>query len=113
MGLKSMKDRTYKVGLTVNGDDELITSATCECPRGRWICSHMAATAIHVNRKGFSKTDLPNSWINQPRTMSKQESSVKFMTDLFPPSKPEYTAAAQCFSVVDREFFLNALSSKM
>ena len=55
-----MKDRTYKVGLTVNGGDGLITSATCECPSGRWICSHMAATAIHVNRKGFSKTDLPN-----------------------------------------------------
>ena len=51
-----MKDRTYKVGLTVNGDDGLITSATFECPRGRWICIHMAAMAIHVNWKGFSKT---------------------------------------------------------
>eukprot|EP00795_Rhopilema_esculentum_P015895 gene15895-7227_t len=72
----------------------------------------MAATAIHVNRKGFSKTDLPNSWINRPRTMSKQESSVKSMAGLFPPSKPKYTAAARCFSEVDREFFLNALSSE-
>eukprot|EP00795_Rhopilema_esculentum_P003947 gene3947-15278_t len=55
-----MKDCSYKVGLNIDGKGSIL-SATCVCARGNWICSHMAAAAIHVNKKGFSKTDLPNS----------------------------------------------------
>ena len=44
-----------------------------ECARGNWLCSHMAATSIWVNKKGLSKTDLPNSWIAKPRTATKND----------------------------------------
>ena len=62
----SLKDRLYKVVLTVDGSGG-IACAHCECPCGNWICSHMAAAAIYANKKGLSKTDLPNSWIARPK----------------------------------------------
>ena len=61
----SMKDKSYRTQLTVNGTGEIIKSS-CDCPRGNWLCSHMAATAIYINKHGVSKTDLPNSWITKP-----------------------------------------------
>ena len=58
--------------LTVDGSGG-IACAHCECPRGNWICSHMAATAIYANKKGLSKTDLPNSWIARPKKHLNQQ----------------------------------------
>ncbi len=81
----SMKDKSYKVGLSVDGTGSILT--TCECPRGQWICSHMAAASIYVNKKGLSKTDLPNSWIARPKTSEKQK-GTKTMQQLFPSPKP-------------------------
>ena len=49
-----MKDKCYAVSLEVNGDGNILTGS-CECPRGNWICSHMAATAIYANKRGLSK----------------------------------------------------------
>ena len=41
----SMKDKSYSVSLTIDGSVG-ISMATCECPRGNWVCSHMATVAI-------------------------------------------------------------------
>ena len=48
----SMKDKCYVASLKVNGDGNIL-SGSCECPRGSRICSHMAATAIYSNKRGF------------------------------------------------------------
>jgi len=62
----SMKDKSYSVSMRIDGCGG-IKQATCQCPRRKWICSHMAAASVYVNKKGFSKTDLPNSWIARPK----------------------------------------------
>ena len=104
----SFKDKSYKTKLNIDGKGS-IKSATCDCPRGNWICSHMAATAIYVNKKGFSKTDLPNSWIKRPKKQAKQE-EVKTMEDYFPSSNPTYKATPRPFTIKDREAFFRDLS---
>ena len=68
----SMKDKSYSVSLTINGSGG-INKATCECPRGNLVCSHMAAVAIFANKQGLSKTDLPTSWITRPKKAAKQD----------------------------------------
>ena len=83
----SMKDRCYSVAITVDGEGGIL-DASCDCPRGSWLCSHMAATAIYANKKGLSKTDLPNSWISRPKKNAKIE--CRTMADFFPPKRPEY-----------------------
>ena len=98
----SMKNKSYKVGLVITGDGS-ISSGSCECPRGNFLCSHMAATAIYVNKKGMSKTDLPNSWIARPKTGSKQ--ATKSMAELFPLTRPNYRATPRAVNQEDRDFF--------
>ena len=66
----SMKDKCYAVSLKVNGDGNIL-SGSCECSRGHWICSHMAATAVYANKRSLSKTDLPHSWIARPKKAAK------------------------------------------
>ena len=68
----SMKDKSYSVSLTTDGSGGM-NKATCECPPGNWVCSHMAAVAIFVNKQGLSKTDLPNSWIARRKKAAKQD----------------------------------------
>eukprot|EP00795_Rhopilema_esculentum_P010060 gene10060-18705_t len=63
----SMKDKSYSVLLTVTGYGG-ISSAVCQCLRGKWICSHMAAAAIYAKEDGLSNTDLPNLWIAKPKS---------------------------------------------
>ena len=77
----SMKDKSYSVSMTIDGCGG-IKQATCQCPRRKWICSHMAAASVYVIKKGFSKTDLPNSWIARPNKAAKQEE--KTISDFFP-----------------------------
>ncbi len=103
----SMKDKSYSVMLTVNGDGG-ISKGECECPRGNWICSHMAASAIYVNKKGMSKTDLPNAWIAKPKKAAKLDS--KTFGDFFPTPKPEYRATSRPFLDKDRKFVASRLS---
>ncbi len=103
----SMKDKSYKVVLKINGDGG-ITSATCECPRGKWLCNHMAASAIYVNKKGYSKTDLPSSWIAKPRKAARNV--TKTCGDFFPHTKPEYRALPREVTDDDREFFFDSLN---
>ena len=65
-----MKDKSYAVSLTIDGSGG-ICKATCECPRGNWVGSHMVAIAIFANEQGLSKTDLPNSWNARPKKATK------------------------------------------
>ena len=95
------------MGLNIDGKGSILSS-TYECPRGNWICSHMAAAAIHINKKGFSKTDLPNSWIARPKT-GERRGGVKTMRDLFKPSKPAYRATSMQVTEEDRQSFLQDL----
>ena len=104
----TFRDRSYKTTLSIDGKGG-IKSACCDCPRGNWLCSHMATTAIYVNKKGFSKTDLPNSWIARPKTKSK-ENEVKTMEDFFKSPKPKYRATSRSVTVDDKAAFYRDLS---
>ena len=53
----AFKDKSFKTKINIDGKGS-IKSLACDCPRVNWICSHMAATAMHVNKKVFSKTYL-------------------------------------------------------
>jgi len=104
----SMKDRSYKVGLKTDGKG-VILSGSCECPRGEWICSHMAAAAIYANKKGLSKTDLPNSWIARPRKHKNQSEKVKTTDAYCTSSKPGYRATTRPVTEEDKAAFLSDL----
>ena len=101
----SMKDKSYAVSLTVSRDGGIL-SAVCQCPRGTWICSHMAAAAI--NRTGLSKTDLPSSWIAKPKKATKIDSQA--IADFFPHPKPSYRATSRKATQQDKEFFHRKLA---
>ena len=103
-----MKDSSYKVGLKTDGKGAIL-SCSCECPRGEWICSHMAAAAIYANKKGFSKTDLLSSWIARPRKHKKQSEKVKTTDAYFTSSKPGYRATTRPVTEEDKAAFLNDL----
>ena len=103
----SMKDKSYTVALTVTGDGDIL-KGHCECPRGNWICSHNAATAIYANKNGISKTDLPNSWTAKPKKAAKVE--VKKFKDFFPTPKPKYKAISRPVTQADRHFLHSSLS---
>ena len=102
----SLKDRSYKVVLTVD-ESGGIACAHCECPRGNWICSHMAATAIYANKKGLSKTDLPNSWIARPKKHLNQQ--VNTVSSLFPSNKSDFAAISREVSAGDIDFLFTDL----
>ena len=42
----SMKDTCYRVSLMIDGYGRM-KQATCQCPRGKWICSHMICSHQH------------------------------------------------------------------
>ena len=102
----SMKDKCYNVVLTVDGEREVL-NRKCQCPRGNWLCSHMAATAIYINKKGVSKTDLPISWIAKPRKQARNDS--KTFADIFPSPKPQYRATSRDFTEADNNFLYGKL----
>ena len=102
----SMKDKCYNVVLTVDGEGEVL-NGKCQCPRGNWLCSHMAATAIYISKKGVSKTDLPNSWIAKPRKQARNDS--KTFADVFPSPKPQYRATSMDFTEADNNFLYGKL----
>ena len=102
-----MKDKCYPVSLTVDGDGGIV-EGHCECPRGKWICSHMVTTALYANKKGVSKTDLLNSWIAKPKKAAKLDS--KTFADLFPSPRPQYRATSRDFTLADRDVFHRKLA---
>jgi len=104
----SMKDKSYRVKLTLDGNGGIV-EGECECPRGNWICSHMAATAISINKRGMSKTDLPNAWISRPKKAAKCESRT--FGDLFPSPRPEYKATGRSVTATDRDVLHGELSA--
>ena len=103
----SMKDKSYCVLLKVDGDGGIL-EGTCECPRGNWLCSHMAASAIYANRIGLSKTDLPNSWIARPKKAAKLDS--KSCAEFFPEPKQDFNPIARAVNCADREFMYLSLA---
>jgi len=96
----SMKDKSYSVSMRIDGCGG-IKQVTCLCPRGKWICSHMAAASVYVNKKGFSKTDLPNSWIARPKKAAKQEE--KTISDLFPHQRPHFKGISRNVEESDKK----------
>ena len=101
----SMGDKSYAVNIAVDGCGNILNSS-CLCYRGTWLCSHVAATAIYVNKTGVSKTDLPNAWLVRPKKASKAASSIK-LADHFPISdkKKAYSAANRVPDEEDIRFF--------
>lgn len=93
----SMKDKTYAVEIIVDGKGDIM-SGNCECPRRKWLCSHMAAVAIYCNRVGVSKTDLPNSWIARPKKALRETQKFKKCEDFFPHPKGDYAATSSNFT---------------
>ena len=104
----SMKDKSYSVKLTLDGNGGIVEGES-ECPRGNWICSHIAATAIYINKRGMSKTDLLNAWIAKPKKAAKCESRT--FADLFPSPRPEYEATRRAVTTIDRDVLHSELSA--
>jgi len=104
----SMKDKSYSVSMRIDGCGG-IKQATCLCPCGKWICSHMAAASVYVNKKGFSKTDLPNSWIARPKKAAKQEE--KTISDLFPHQRPHFKGISRNVEESDKKILFEKLSA--
>ena len=105
----SMNDISYDVKITVDGTGNIV-SAVCVCPKGKWLCSHMAASAIHVNKKGISKTDLPSTWIGKPRTAAKND-GAKRVCEYFPSPKPAFRVSPRDVSEEDVAFLLDNLGN--
>ena len=61
----TVKDKTYKVIVNLKSSGG-IAETQCEFPRGKWICSHMAAALIYAEKVGISKTDVPALRIKHP-----------------------------------------------
>ena len=95
----SMKGKSYKVGLVVNGEG-YIMSASCQCPIEEWICSHMAATATYTNRKGFQIQICLIPGFLDHRQERKRLISLHSIGD-----KPEYRAACRAFTDEDCQTF--------
>ena len=104
----SMQNKSYSVSVTI-GRSGGINQATCEYPRGNWICSHLSAVAIYANKNGLSKTDLSNSWIVRPKEAAKQERRT--VSDLFPLSRPDYGATSRNVNEMEKTFLYQELNT--
>ena len=95
-----MKDKSYYVKLVVDSEGG-ISEGNCECPRGNWLCSHIAATAIYA-KKGILDTDLPNPWIAGPKKAVKV--LPRAFADVFPFTRPSYKGLSRSAIDSDKEF---------
>ena len=101
----SMKDKCYPVTLIVDGDGGIV-EGQCECPQGKWLCSHMAAAAVYTYKKDILATDLPSSGTVEPDKAGK----VQTWADLFPNPRPEYRALSREVTPADIAFFHKELA---
>ena len=62
-----------------------ISCGECDCPRGKYKCSHLAAVYMHAIHN-ISRTDVECTW-KMPKSASKTTQSVK---EMYPKSKPDY-----------------------
>ena len=100
-----MKNKSYKINFTLNGDGG-ITSASCECPRGKWFCKHVAASAIYVNRRRYSKAGIPSAWISKPKKAAGNETKS---WNFSPHSRLEYGAVLREITDSDRAIVFDSL----
>lgn len=70
---QSMKKSSYAVRLIIQEED--IRSASCQCPRGKELCSHMACVALHAYRN-VSSTDKPCCWKKPSKSTGKKSLRV-------------------------------------
>ena len=68
----------------------------------------MAATVNYANKKGLSKTDLPNSWIARPKKAAKLVPMV--FAKIFPSTKPAYKAVSRSVDDSDKGFLHASLA---
>ena len=85
----TMKDKTYQVTIKLKTSDG-VDETQCECYRGNWICSHIEVPLIYPEKISMLKRDIPASWIKH-QTKKPRQGTLLF-SDLFPETKPEYTA---------------------
>ncbi|KAM7315000.1 hypothetical protein ISCGN_004783 [Ixodes scapularis] len=53
------------MALSDKGD---IVESRCECPPGPQSAAHVVATALYAALNGLSKTDLPQQWLQRPKS---------------------------------------------
>eukprot|EP00795_Rhopilema_esculentum_P009839 gene9839-18416_t len=103
-----MKDKSYSVSLTLDGYGG-IKEVYCDCIVTYKDTSVIVTdVSLYANKKGLSKTDLPNSWIARPKKAAKQ--NVKTLSDLFPQSKPEYRATSRKIEARDKQMLFENLA---
>ncbi|XP_044182630.1 uncharacterized protein LOC122963280 [Acropora millepora] len=99
----SMKKKVYKV--TIYLDDQFnIKSTDCECPRGKFKCSHAAALFIH-GIHNLTRTDIECQWRKRKSTSSQSFLAVE---EMFPAPK-KYVAISRSPNSEDRSAFYQSL----
>ncbi|XP_068750955.1 uncharacterized protein [Montipora capricornis] len=78
----SMRNKVYKVAVYLNSENA-IRSSECECPRGKFKCSHAAALFIH-GIYNLSRTDVECNWKKRKASTPLSWQAVE---EMFPPTK--------------------------
>ncbi|XP_044165156.1 uncharacterized protein LOC122949043 [Acropora millepora] len=89
----SMKKKVYKVTIYLD-EEHTIKSTDCECPRGKFKCSHAAALFIH-GIYNLSRTDIECQWRKRKAT----NALLPSVQEMFPPTKPGYKALVDVVQV--------------
>ncbi|XP_020606184.1 uncharacterized protein LOC110044947 [Orbicella faveolata] len=92
----SMKKKVYKVTIYLNEQFD-IKSTECECPRGKFKCSHAAALFIH-GIHNLSRTDIECQW---RKRKSNSSLSLLAVEEMFPLPK-KYVAISRTPDALDR-----------
>lgn len=100
-----MKKKIYKVTIYLD-EEKAIKSTDCECPRGKFKCSHAAALFIHGIYK-LSRTDIECQWRKRKAT----NVPLPSVQEMFPPAKPGYRALSRDPSCEERSDFFHKLKN--
>ncbi|KAL9987371.1 hypothetical protein ACROYT_G001665 [Oculina patagonica] len=92
----SMKNIVYKVTIYLDNENE-IRSSECECPRGKFKCSHAAALFIH-GIHNLSRRDVECQWKKRKSTTPLSWQAVE---EMFPPAK-KYSCLSRTPTQSDR-----------
>ena len=99
----SMKKKVYQVTIYLDGNND-IKSAECECPRGKFKCSHAAALFVH-GIHNLGRTDVECQWKKR-----KAACTVNSAADMFP--KPnKYAPITRQTTSEDRQSLFDDLAS--